>query len=92
MVSGIFSGMTDHNHDGSPQPATPFGGSQDLTDGTLQLTGLSGDITTQSVWGCYPIDSSRTLAIEVYGQQLGLLLLEAVCGSGSFVGGDTHVD
>jgi hypothetical protein len=29
-------------------------------------------------WGFYPIDSSRTLAIEVDGQQLGLLFLEAV--------------
>jgi hypothetical protein len=44
----------------------------------LQLKGLSGDTATQSSWGFYPIDSSRTLATEVGGQQLGLLLLEAV--------------
>jgi hypothetical protein len=78
VVSGTFSGATDYNNNGSPQPATALGGSQDLTDGTLQLTGLSGDTTTQSGWGYYPIDSSRTLAIEVDGQQLGLLFLEAV--------------
>ena len=78
VVSGAFSGATDYNNNGSPQPATALGGSQDLTDGTLQLTGLSGDTTTQSGWGYYPIDSSRTLAIEVDGQQLGLLFLEAV--------------
>jgi hypothetical protein len=78
VVSGTFSGMTDYNNDGSPQPATPLNGSQDLSNGTLQLTGLSGDTTTQSGWGYYPIDSSRTLAIEVDGQQLGLLFLEAV--------------
>jgi hypothetical protein len=53
-------------------------GSQDLTNGSLQLMGLSGDTTTQSTWGYYPIDSSRTLAIELDGQQLGLLFLEAV--------------
>jgi hypothetical protein len=29
-------------------------------------------------WGFYPIDSSRILAIEVDGRQLGLLFLEAV--------------
>jgi hypothetical protein len=78
VVSGAFSGATDYNNNGSPQPATSLGGSQDLTNGTLNLTGLSGDTTTQSVWGYYPIDSSRTLAIEVDGQQLGLLFLEAV--------------
>jgi hypothetical protein len=56
----------------------PLGGSQNLTSGTLELTGLSGDTTTQSGRGCYPIHSSRTIAIEVDGQQLGLLFLEAV--------------
>jgi hypothetical protein len=47
-------------------------------NGSLQVKGLSGDTTTQSGWGFYPIDSSRTLAVEVDGRQLGLLLLEAV--------------
>jgi hypothetical protein len=70
--------MTDCNNDGSPRLATPLNGSQDLSNGTLQLTGLSGDTTTQSGWGYYPIDSSRTLAIEVDGQQLGLMFLETV--------------
>jgi hypothetical protein len=37
-----------------------------------------GDTATQSGWGYYPIDSSRTIAIEVDGQQLDLLFLEAV--------------
>jgi hypothetical protein len=78
VASGTFSGTTDFNSDGSPQPATPLSGSQNVGNGTLQLIGLSGDTTTQSGWGYYPIDSSRTLAIEVDGQQLGLLLLEAV--------------
>ena len=76
--SGNLSGATDYNNDGAPQPATPLSGSQDTGNGTLQLIGLSGDTTTQSRWGYYPIDSSRTLAIEIDGQQLGLLFLEAV--------------
>jgi hypothetical protein len=48
-------------------------GSQDTSNGELQLEGLSGDTTTGSTWGYYPIDGSRTLAIEVDGQQLKLL-------------------
>jgi hypothetical protein len=73
-----LSGMTDYNYNGAPQPAIPLSGNQELTNGTLQLKGLSGDTTTQSSWGFYPIDSSRTLAIEIDGQQLGLMFLEAV--------------
>src|ERR1700678_3726573 len=77
VVSGAFSGTTDYNNNGTLQPATPLGGSQHPTAGTLNLTGLSGDTTTQSGWGYYPVDSSLTIAIEVDGQQLGLLFLEA---------------
>ncbi len=63
-------------NNGVPQPAVALTGSQNTASGTLQLTGLSGDTITGSGWGYYPIDTSRTLAIEVDGQQLGLLLLE----------------
>jgi hypothetical protein len=76
VTSGSFSGTTDYNYTGDPQPAVALTGSQNTASGTLQLTGLSGDTTTGSGWGYYPIDDSRTLAIEVDGQQLGLLLLE----------------
>jgi hypothetical protein len=37
-------------------------------------------MSTKSLWTYFPIDSSVTLAIEVDGQQLGLLFLEAVSG------------
>jgi hypothetical protein len=76
VTAGAFSGATDYNDNGVPLPAVTLAGSQDTGSGTLQLTGLSGDTTTNSGWGYYPIDASRTLAIEVDGQQLGLLLLE----------------
>jgi hypothetical protein len=76
VTGGAFSGATDYNYNGEPQSAVALSGSQNTGSGTLQLTGLSGDTTTGSGWGYYPIDGSRTLAIEVDGQQLGLLWLE----------------
>jgi len=77
VTGGVFSGSTDYNNDGLLMPAVALSGSQDTANGELQLKGLSGDTTTGSTWGYYPIDGSRTLAIEVDGQQLGLLWLEA---------------
>jgi hypothetical protein len=77
VANGSFSGSTDYNNDGQLMPNVTLGGSQISSSGELQLTGLSGDATTGSTWGYYPIDASRTLAIEVDGQQLGLLWLEA---------------
>lgn len=76
VTAGAFGGATDYNYNGIPQPAVALRGSQDTASGTLQLTGLSGGTTIGSGWGYYPIDASRTLAIELDGQQLGLLLLE----------------
>jgi hypothetical protein len=35
-------------------------------------------IRRAALWGFYPIESSRTLALEVDGQQLDLLFLGAV--------------
>ena len=77
VTGGQFSGATDYNNDGVLMPAVALGGTQVTSSGELQLTGLSGDTTTGSTWGYYPIDGSRTLAIEVDGQQLGLLWIEA---------------
>jgi hypothetical protein len=76
VSAGAFSGATDYNYNGKPEPAIALAGNQDTDSGTLQLTGLSGDTTTGSGWGYYPIDDSRTLAIEVDGRQLAVLLLE----------------
>jgi len=76
LSAGAFSGATDYNNYGEPQPAVTLAGNQNTDSGTLQLTGLRRDTTTISGWGYYPIDASRTLAIEVDGQQLGILLLE----------------
>jgi hypothetical protein len=77
VAGGAFSGATDYNNNGQLMPGVVLSGSQDTSNGELALKGLNGDTTTGSTWGYYPIDSSRTLAIEVDGQQLGLLWLEA---------------
>jgi hypothetical protein len=76
VTAGSFSGTTDFNYNGIPQPTVALTGSQNTASGELHLTGLSGDTTTGSGWGYYPIDAARTLAIEIDGQQFGLLLLE----------------
>jgi len=77
VSAGALSGATDYNINGQLQPALTLAGNQNTDSGTLHLTGLSGDTTTGSGWGYYPIDASRTLAIEVDGQQLGIMLLES---------------
>jgi hypothetical protein len=76
VSAGTFSGTTDYNYYGELLPAITLTGTQNTDSGTLQFTGLSGDTTNGSGWGYYPIDARRTLAIEVDGQQLGVLLLE----------------
>lgn len=79
LNAGSFNGFTDYNNGGSPQSAVGLTGSVDSAEGMLELTGLNAaDFTVTTSWGYYPIDSNRMLAIEVDGQALGLLWLEAV--------------
>jgi hypothetical protein len=78
VTAGAFSGSVDLNNNGSPMSAVPVSGSQLTTNGTFSLTGLNPeDASASTSWGYYPIDNSRTLAIEVDGSQLGLMFLEA---------------
>jgi hypothetical protein len=79
LAAARFSGFTDYNNDGAPQPAVTLSGSFDTGNGTLQFNGLNApDFTVTTGWGYYPIDANRLIAIEVDGQALGLLTLEAV--------------
>ncbi len=78
VTTGAFSGTVDLNNNGSPSSGIAISGSQNAGNGTLSLTGLnSNDQSANTGWGYYPIDNARTLAIEVDGNQLGLLWLEA---------------
>ncbi|HWZ64863.1 MAG TPA: hypothetical protein VNX02_17730 [Steroidobacteraceae bacterium] len=78
VTTGAFSGTVDLNNSGSPSSGIAVSGSQNAGNGTLSLTGLNPNEQSASTgWGYYPIDNARTLAIEVDGNQLGLLWLEA---------------
>jgi hypothetical protein len=78
VTTGALSGTVDLNNSGSPSSGIAISGSQNAGNGTLSLAGLNpNDPSANTGWGYYPIDNARTLAIEVDGNQLGLLWLEA---------------
>ena len=78
VTSGSFMGSVDLNNSGMPASAIAVSGTQNTGNGTFSLTGLNpNNASLSSGWGYYPIDNSRTLAIEVDGSQLGLLFLES---------------
>jgi hypothetical protein len=85
VSSGNISGFTDYsvqnaqNTASIPTPGVPVGGTEDTTQGTFNISGLN--VASQSMsdgFGYYPIDDQRVLAIEVDGQQLGMLVMEEV--------------
>lgn len=74
-----WSGSTDYNALGNGQfAAASLSGVTIPSEGLFQITGL--DITNRAAdaYGYYPIDGSRTLAVEVDQNQLGSLLIEEV--------------
>jgi len=79
IAAGSLTGSTDYNNNGTLVSATPLTGTQDSGNALFHLTGLDGDnFATATAWNYYPIDNSRALAIELDGQMLGLIMLEAV--------------
>jgi hypothetical protein len=89
ISSDSISGYTDYslqNASNSASGVTPgisLTGSEDSSTGLLTLLGLyAGDLPgspqTDSSYGYYPIDSGRVIAIEVDGQQMGLMMLEGM--------------
>ncbi len=88
---GDIDGFVDYTPQGDdPTSAVPLSGSADSQSGTLSLAGLnSQDTTTAEDFAYFPIDENRTVAIEVSGQQLGLVWLEATSsGDDNGGGGD----
>jgi len=81
---GDVDGFIDYTPQGDdPTSAVPLSGSADSQSGTLSLAGLnSQDTTAPEDFAYFPIDENRTVAIEVSGQQLGLLWLEATTTTG----------
>jgi hypothetical protein len=86
VASDNFSGYTDmsvQNSDNSASVVTPsvtLTGTVDTSSGLFQLYGLNATMgsQTQSGFGYYPIDGQRILAIELDGQQTGLMMLEQI--------------
>jgi hypothetical protein len=86
VASDAFSGYTDmsvQNSNNSASAVTPgltLTGSELNSSGQLNLNGLSATLNpqTQSSFGYFPIDGQRVLALELDGQQTGLMMLEQV--------------
>lgn len=86
VASDTFSGYTDmsvQNSDNSASAVTPgitLSGSESNSTGQLNLNGLSATLNpqAQSSFGYFIIDNQRVLAIELDGQQTGLMMLEQV--------------
>jgi hypothetical protein len=85
VASDAFTGFTDYTAQSTTTSgATPTAnqavtGTENNSTATLALTGLdSTALTTSRSYSYFPIDSKRVLAIEIDGQQLGLLTLETV--------------
>jgi hypothetical protein len=78
--SDAFKGSTDYTIEGAiPTSGVTLTGTETNSTQLLSLTGLNGTgFTTANSYSYYPIDSRRVLAIEIDGQQLGLLQLESV--------------
>src|SRR5262249_42922484 len=80
VTSGDVEGLTDYTPQGAdPTPAVPLSGTADSSSALLTLAGLNiQSLDTPEDFDYYPIDDARTLAVEVAGQQLGLVSLEAL--------------
>jgi hypothetical protein len=79
-TSSAFSGFTDYTIQGAtPTSNVSLTGTENSTTGILALAGLNAaSSTTPNSYAYIPIDTSRVLAIETDGSQLGLLQLEAI--------------
>jgi hypothetical protein len=88
LADGDVAGAIDYTPQGDdPIGAGALSGSIDSESGTLSLAGLNArDLTDSESFAYFPIDENRTLAIEISGQQLGLVWLKAT-DSGDVNGG-----
>lgn len=80
VTSNSFAGFTDYTiQGGTPTSNVSLTGTETSATSLLALTGLNaGSAQTSNSFTYFVIDNTRVIAIETDGQQLGLLLLEAV--------------
>jgi hypothetical protein len=77
LTTNAFTGFVDYNLQGGSFTANVgVNGTVYPTNGVITIGGLDPNFATG--FGYYPIDGSRVLAIEVDGNQLGLLQIEGV--------------
>jgi len=83
VASDAFTGSTDYTAQTTTTGATATAaqaltGTETSSTTMLSLTGLdSTALTTARGYSYFPIDTKRVLAIEIDGQQLGILTLES---------------
>jgi hypothetical protein len=80
VASDAFNGFTDYNAQGlTPVANQALTGTETNSTAMLSLVGLDATALTASrSYSYFPIDSNRVLAIEIDGQQLGILTLETI--------------
>jgi hypothetical protein len=78
ITGTALNGFTDYNANGSLTNGAPLTGTIDATSGQVAINGLDVFNTTPDSYGFYPVDGSRTLLIELDGNQLGIAFLETV--------------
>ncbi len=77
--AGNWTGFTDYTVAGSGLLANAaLSASIDPSQGLFMITGLDATNTGADAWGYFPVDGSRSIAIEVDHNQLGTLLIESV--------------
>jgi hypothetical protein len=80
VTSDSLTGSADYNAQGTPPTsAGTVTAMENSSAGTLNVVGLdSSALTAPRLYSYFPIDSKRVLAIEIDGNQLGILTLETI--------------
>jgi hypothetical protein len=93
VASDAFSGYTDYsiqtqqNATSAVTQGASLSGTENSSSGLFQFYGLAvtsnngsyaPDPQQQSGFGYWPIDANRVIALELDGQQMGLIMLEAI--------------
>ncbi len=80
VTSNSFTGYTDYTILGTtPTSNVSLSGTETSASGTLALTGLNAaSAQTSNTYTYFPIDTTRVIALETDGSQLGLLQMEGI--------------
>jgi hypothetical protein len=77
VTSSAISGFTDYTVQNSqPMANNTLTGTVNNTLASMAISGLSITTNSANTYGSFPIDNTRTWALEIDGQQLGLLIFE----------------